>query len=412
MDNSTKFEKLLAACMLTPLGDPNSPATQWGITANFIGDSGAGKSAGVNTVAKALGVNCYPIFAGTKTPEHIGGFPANTPEGFMLRCALPQVISAIDDQQAMIFLDEISTAPEAVQAALLSFVNERTIGEYTLPPKVRIVMAMNPPDVAANGHDLTIPLANRVAHFQFIPWTLDQFRDYKLGRYTPYVIPLQSGTQTVLDNWNTHYAHVVSTTFDFLEADGGEIIVGKDDDGAPIKRSKMHDQPEPSDPRASGPWPSRRVWDWAINGVVTIRCLGLEATLETELVSGLVGRGIAAEWATYIRKRDLPAPFDVLTKKLPLPRRMDAARAMLDSCATYVVNHTDQQQRVNLAVSCWELLGKAIRDEGYADISVKPASQLIHAGLDVTNESSKALQNAAEEICDHLYQSGQLKYIR
>lgn len=411
MESITKFEKMLAACLLTPLDDPNDQLTQWGITANFIGDSGAGKSAGVNTISKHVGLPCFPIYSATKTPEHIGGFPANTAEGFMLRCALPQVLYAMDAQRAVIFLDEISTAPEAVQAALLSFVNERTVGEYTLPVGVRIVMAMNPPDVAANGHDLTIPMANRIAHFQFTPWTIDQFEDYKLGRYKPAVIDMANGETMVRQNWVTHYAHVVTTTFDFLRADNGEIIVGKNDDGSPIKRSKMEDQPEPSDPRASGPWPSRRVWDWAMNGVTAIRCLDFEPTLETELVAGLVGKGIATEWSRYIRKRDLPQPIDVLTKGLKVPKRMDAARATMNACASFVARLPDKDQQSALAVACWQLLGDAIKNSGYADLAVKPAEQLIHAGLDVSH-SSEQVQDASEEVCAILSESGQLKYIK
>lgn len=411
MDSITKFEKTLAACLLTPLADPSDPLTQWGITANFIGDSGAGKSAGVNTIAKHVGLPCFPIYSATKTPEHIGGFPANTAEGFMLRCALPQVLYAMDAQRAVIFLDEISTAPEAVQAALLSFVNERTVGEYTLPVGVRIVMAMNPPDVAANGHDLTIPMANRIAHFPFTPWTIDQFEDFKLGRYTPSVFNLQHGEALIRKNWNDHYAHVVTTTFDFLRADNGEVIVGKDESGAPIKRSKLDDQPEPSDPRASGPWPSRRVWDWAMNGVTAVRCLGFEPSLETDLVAALVGKGIASEWATFIRKQDLPQPFDVLSKGLPVPKRMDVARATMNACAAYVVHIQDEDQKAAMAVACWKMLGDAITNSGYSDLTVKPAQQLIHAGLDVSH-SNENVADASEEVCNVLHKSGQLKYLK
>ena len=411
MESVTKFEKMLAACLLTPLADPNDPLTQWGIVANFIGDSGAGKSAGVNTISNYVGLPCYPIYSATKTPEHIGGFPANTAEGFMLRCALPQVLYAMDAQRAVIFLDEISTAPEQVQAALLSFVNERTVGEYTLPVGVRIVMAMNPPDVAANGTDLCIPMANRIAHFPFTPWTLDQFEDYKLGRYRPSVLNMEDGEAIVRKNWNTHYSHVVTTTFDFLRADNGEIIVGKDSDGHPIKRSKLDDQPEPSDPRASGPWPSRRVWDWAMNGVTAIRCLDFEPSLETDLVAALVGEGIAAEWATYIKKRDLPQPYDVLTKGLKVPKRMDVARATLSACAAYVAGLKEEDQKAAMAIACWKLLGDAIKNSGYSDISIKPVEQLIHAGLDVSH-SNEQVQDASEEVCSVLHESGQLDNIK
>ena len=46
--------------------------------------------------------------------------------------------------RGLLFLDELSTAPPAVQAALLRVVLERRVGALQLPPGVRIVAAANP----------------------------------------------------------------------------------------------------------------------------------------------------------------------------------------------------------------------------------------------------------------------------
>src|SRR5204862_8275965 len=62
------------------------------------------------------------------------------------------------------FFDEISTAPPAVQAALLRVVLERTVGDLALPDAVAVVAAANPPEQAAEGWDLSAPLANRLCH--------------------------------------------------------------------------------------------------------------------------------------------------------------------------------------------------------------------------------------------------------
>src|SRR5204862_1816424 len=65
------------------------------------------------------------------------------------------------------FFDEISTAPPAVQAALLRVVLERTVGDLTLPDAVSVVAAANPPEQAADGWDLSPPLANRFCHLDW-----------------------------------------------------------------------------------------------------------------------------------------------------------------------------------------------------------------------------------------------------
>lgn len=405
-----KFEQSLVACLLTPLGDPNSPMCGWGIVPNFIGGSGIGKSERIGTITKTVGMNCYPIFAATKTPEHIGGFPANTPEGFMLRCALPQVLNAMDDQRAVIFLDEISTAPPAVQAALLSFVNERTVGEYVLPSGVRIVMAMNPTDMAANGHDLEIPMANRVAHFDYSPPTADQWGEYIQGRYRSDVTSLAHGEEMVKQNWNSHFPVIAALAADFMKANNGQYVV-KDQNGKEVKRSKLYDQPDASDPRASGPWPSHRTWKWAVHGVAATRCLGLDPGIETDLVAALVGKGLAVEWATYVRKMDLPQPEHVLTSGMKVPRRIDVARVILNSCSSWVANLTDPEYQTEMGIACWRLLDNAITDAGYADIAIKPMETLVHKGLDVTHHN-EILVDVSEGVCAKLTDTGQLKYLK
>src|SRR5205823_11964182 len=67
----------------------------------------------------------------------------------------------------------ISTAPPAVQAAMLRIVLERVVGDLELPPGVRVVAAANPPEQAADGWDLAPPLANRLVH---LDWPVDAKR--------------------------------------------------------------------------------------------------------------------------------------------------------------------------------------------------------------------------------------------
>src|SRR5690606_19964591 len=56
----------------------------------------------------------------------------------------------------------------AVQAALLRLVLERRVGALRLPPGVRIVAAANPRSSAADGWELSPPLANRFVHLQWV----------------------------------------------------------------------------------------------------------------------------------------------------------------------------------------------------------------------------------------------------
>lgn len=406
------FEKLATVCMATPLAlGPNAPNeldNKWGINLNVIGSSGGGKSARIYAIGKAMGLNVYPIFSATKAPEHIGGFPVMTPRGFTLECALQQVRSAIDDGNAILFLDEISSAPPAVQAALLSFVNERTIGEYRLPPGVRIILAMNPSDIAANGRDLEIPLANRVLHYNYKSLSLNSWKNLMRGTYDPGIQAISGCMDTVRSTWRDHFGSVLELTVAFLESNGG-LIERKDENEEVVKRSKFEDQPSSDDPRASGPWPSQRTWHWAINGITTARCLGMDMDVQSNIVAGLVGKGIAEEWGSYVKKFNLPHPLDVLTNGWSIPKQLDVVRVVLSSCAAYVVQETDQQKRVMLGLNCLNLIATA-GNSGYLDICMPPFKQMLTGGFDLMHPDPR-IQEAAQKIALSLNEKGYVKYI-
>lgn len=407
-----RFERLVTVCMSTPLSvGPNAPYEKgclWGINLNAIGGSGVGKSKRIRDIGKMLGLPVYSIFSATKTPEHIGGFPVMAPMGFTLECALPQVRAAIDAEHAIIFLDEISSAPPAVQAALLSFVNERTIGEYTLPPGVRIILAMNPADIAANGRDLEVPMANRVLHFNYEPPSLNQWYEFMSGMYDPGVPSAAHSDDKVRSNWSAHFGAVLEVTKMFLESSGG-TYKEKDEDGKEVSRSKFYDQPDAEDPRASKAWPSHRTWHMVVNGVVTARALDMDITVQTDIVEGLVGKGIAAEWTAYVKKANLPHPYEVLTKGWAIPKQLDVVRIVLMSCATYAAQEQDPRSKVELGISCMHLLYRA-GEAGYWDLVTRPYKTLLHAGFDLFHPDVR-VQEATQKVAEPLTEKGHVKYV-
>ena len=101
----------------------------------------------------------------------------------------------------LLFLDELSTAPPAVQAALLRVVLERIVGDLTLPTDVAVVAAANPPEQAADGWDLSAPLANRLCHLN---WDIDPraVADGLAGGWAPPPVPaLPAGWDGRANRW-------------------------------------------------------------------------------------------------------------------------------------------------------------------------------------------------------------------
>src|SRR3954453_5371043 len=137
------------------------------------GEPGIGKTAALNQLAGAIELPLTTVIASVHEPSDFSGLPVvgEDPAEQGVPMAPPDwAVRLVRAGQGLLFLDELSTAPPAVQAALLRLVLERRIGTLQLPSGVRIVAAANPRSSAADGWELSPPLANRFVHLQ---WTHD-----------------------------------------------------------------------------------------------------------------------------------------------------------------------------------------------------------------------------------------------
>src|SRR5438445_166824 len=140
------------------------------------GAPGTGKTSAIRALAAAAGLPCETVIASIREPSDFAGLPIvnrAAGEGGSARVDFAPPRWAFElarAERGIAFFDEISTAPPAVQAALLRVVLERTVGDLALPDSVSVVAAANPPEQAADGWDLSAPLANRFCH---LDWDVD-----------------------------------------------------------------------------------------------------------------------------------------------------------------------------------------------------------------------------------------------
>lgn len=78
-------------------------------------------------------------------------------------------IREMDELNAILFLDELNSAPQSVQAAAYQLMLDRKIGEYTLPANVAIMAAGNRASDRGVVNKMASPLANRLAHIEIEP---------------------------------------------------------------------------------------------------------------------------------------------------------------------------------------------------------------------------------------------------
>lgn len=131
------------------------------------GPPGVGKSAVVAAVAKELKMSFEPMILSLCDPTDIGGFPV-VDGGQITRRPLGPIRRACETP-SLLFLDELTCAPPAVQGAAMRLIYERWAGEDKLHPGTRIVCAYNPADQAAGGWELAMPLIGRMTKIKMMP---------------------------------------------------------------------------------------------------------------------------------------------------------------------------------------------------------------------------------------------------
>jgi AAA domain (dynein-related subfamily) len=319
------------------------------------GAPGTGKTATIRAMAEQMGWPCETVIASIREPSDFAGLPIVVGDG--VRFAPPGWARRLAETgRGLLFLDELSTAPPAVQAALLRVVLERVVGDLALPDDVSVVAAANPPEQAADGWDLSAPLANRLCH---LAWEVDPraVADGLAGGWAAPRVP------ALPDGWEAGLGVARGLVAAFLHV-----------------RPALACAP-PADATSAGKgWPSPRTWDMTARLLAAGEAAGAGGEARSALVRGAVGEGAGVEFLSWLTEMDLPDPEVVLADpdSFVLPKRGDRAYAAVTAVAAVVAADPTPERWA----AGWRVLGKAAA--GAPDVAAVAARMLARCRPDGT----------------------------
>ncbi|MGZ0204748.1 AAA family ATPase [Streptomyces sp. RM1] len=317
------------------------------------GEPGIGKTAALTQLAASLDLPLTTVIASVHEPSDFSGLPilGEDPAVRGVPMAPPQwAVELVRAGRGLLFLDELSTATPAVQAALLRVVLERRVGALQLPPGVRIVAAANPRASAADGWELSPPLANRFVHLH---WVHDR---EVVVRGLGGVWPRAELPRLVPERLAEAVAFARRVVCGFLEA----------------RPTLIHRLPS-TETRRGGAWPSPRSWEAALTLLAFGTAAGVSRDVLALLVRGAVGDGPGLELLAHMDRMDLPDPESLLADPptAELPVRGDLRQAALEA----VVAAVGARPRRERWEAGWAVLVRAL-ETGAPDLVVAPATAL------------------------------------
>ncbi|MCL6623635.1 MAG: AAA family ATPase, partial [Fimbriimonadales bacterium] len=319
-----------------------APKGHWGIPALLWGAPGTGKSTFVEGLKKD-GFPVVTMIASLHDPTDFNGLPVLR-DGRM-HFAPPDWVYEFSEKGGILFLDELTTAPPSVQAALLRLVLERKVGAHPLPERVRIVAAANPPNVAASGWELSAPLANRFVH---IEWNLEG---------EAYANALEMGFESRSmeewqeDRWQARYPFWKNIVAQLL------------------RRNPALAYTQPAEDEYA--FASPRTWDYAIALMTTCDVLGKaplgerqsgEMSAFVNLVKGAVGSGACTAFLKFIREMRIPDPEEVLRgeAKVDARLRVDELHVLFGTMASLLLNWKGAKKGPDLQTGITHFLHTAL----------------------------------------------------
>lgn len=268
------------------------------------GPPGVGKSQAIRQLAHRIETRTNKRVAVTDVrlllfnPIDLRGIPTANEDKTLAVWLKPQIFQMDESSDVIniLFLDEISSAPQSVQAAAYQITLDRKIGEHRLPDNCIVIAAGNRTTDRSIAFKMPKALANRLLHIQ----VKDSFKSWKEWAVrtgvNPQIVGFLSFRQNYLMNFNS-----------------------SSDDLA---------------------FPTPRGWEIVSN---LLNSVSDDIDAMYPMIAGLVGTGVATEMRTWSHvHKDLPSIEGIFEGQASdPPHSIDALYALASSMTSYAREHKE-----------------------------------------------------------------------
>ena len=278
------------------------------------GAPGVGKSQAVRQIAKEIerGTCKKAVVTDVRlllfNPIDLRGIPTANADKTLAVWLKPQIfqMDPSDHLINILFLDEISAAPQSVQAAAYQITLDRVVGEHKLPENCIVIAAGNRVTDKSVAFKMPKALANRLLHIQ-VEGSFTAWKQWAIERgIHPKVVGFLSFRQNYL------------MAFD-----------GSNDDLA---------------------FATPRSWEMVSN---VLYAVSDDVEKMYPMVAGLVGSGVGAEFRMWEKVyKELPNIEDIFNgKNPPMPKNTDSMYALTASMTSYAREHKTDMRRIGNSIA-------------------------------------------------------------
>lgn len=275
----------------------------------LLGPPGVGKSQAIRQIARDIEASTGKTVKVTDVrlllfnPIDLRGIPTSNADRTLAIWLKPQIfhMDPSEDIVNIHFLDEISAAPQSVQAAAYQITLDRAVGEHRLPDNCIVIAAGNRTTDKSVAYRMPKALANRLLHIE-IEGSFNSWKQWAIvSGINDKVIGFLSFRQNYLIGFNP----------------------GSDDLA----------------------FPTPRAWEMVSN---LLNAVNDDIDAMYALIAEIVGTGVAVEFRTWAKiYKDLPSIEDIFDGKMPsMPANTDAMYALTASMTAYARSHKDDMGRI------------------------------------------------------------------